>query len=452
MHLKRAKGQARLRRAGTARVVFGLLHALALVTGGMPGAARADDAQDDDASSGRVTLRSHSQLVGYTTQAVINGRSLANPNNQIAKLPTTQAQFAPRIDLTVTVDPCYLQLKPRGFFVWQGNTPGASGTSSDAYLNEGRLSCQAGPVNVEVGRSVLLWGSSIMLSPSNPFFAETGKTDPVKELLGRDIVRVSAQINPSWSVEAISNFHVDTRDTMKEDFSPVTALKVNWTGESASASALISHRDNGVDRIGTYGTWTVSDALLFYGDASLGRGRNALFAVQQPQAPAGWTFLQNQTRDSSLRASALLGASYTLTSGWTGTLELLYNGDGYSSGERREYQTAIQSGNTALAGGNAAAAGLLGQSLNPQQSLLGRRYAMVQLGRTDLFNKFDVTLRYMQAFDAPRGGNLALSVNYKLSPAAELFAYGQWNVGNSQSEFAQLYRFSLMSGVRYYWN
>jgi len=452
MHLKRAKGRQRKQRAGTARVVFGLLHTLALVSSGMPGSAWGADTQDDDASSGRFTLRHHTQLVGYATESVINGRSLANPNNQIAKLPTTQAQFAPRVDLTLTVDPCYLQLKPRGFFVWQGNTPGASGTSSDAYLNEGRLSCQAGPVNVEVGRSVLLWGSSIMLSPSNPFFAETGKTDPVRELLGRDIVRVSAQINPAWSVEAISNFHVDTRDTMKENFSPVTALKVNWTGESASASALVSHRDNGVDRIGAYGTWTASDALLFYGDASLGRGRNALFAVQQPQAPAGWTFVQNQTRDSSLRASALLGTSYTLTSGWTQTLELLYNGDGYSSGERRSYQKAIQSGNTALAAGNPAAAGLLGQSLNPQQSLLGRRYAMVQLGRTDLFNKVDLTIRYMQAFDSPRGGNLALSVNYKLSPAAELFAYGQWNVGNSQSEFAQLYRFSLMSGLHYYWN
>lgn len=452
MHLKRVKGRLRKQPDGTTRVSHGLLRAIALVSTVIPGSAWAIDAQDDEASTGRFTLHQHTQLVGYASGYVVNTRSLVNPNNQIAKLPTTQAQFAPRVDLTLTVDPCYLQLKPRGFFVWQGKTPGASGTSTDAYLNEGRMSCQAGPVNVEVGRSVLLWGSSIMLSPSNPFFAETGKTDPVRELLGRDIVRVSAQINPAWSVEAISSLHVDTRDTTKENFSPVTALKVNWTGDTASASALVSHRNNGVDRIGAYGTWTVSDALLFYGDASLGRGRNALFAVQQPQAPGGWTFLQNQTRDSSLRASALLGTSYTYLSGWTQTLELLYNGDGYSSGERRSYQKAIQSGNTALAAGNAAAAGLLGQSLDPQQSLLGRRYALVQLGRTDLFNKLDVTLRYMQAFDAPLGGNLALSVNYKLSPAAELFAYGQWNVGNSQSEFAQLYRFSVMSGLRYYWN
>jgi hypothetical protein len=452
MHLNRALGRPRRQRAGATRVVLGLLRAVAVVSAGMPAGVSAADAQDDDGSSARFTLRQHTQLVGYATVGVVNGRSLVNPGNQIARVPTTQAQFAPRVDLTLTVDPCYLQLKPRGFFIWQGKTPGASGTSSDAYLNEGRLSCQAGPVNVEVGRSVLLWGSSIMLSPSNPFFAETGKTDPVRELLGRDMVRVSAQINPSWSVEAISNFHVDTRDTMKENFSPVTALKVNWTGDSASASALVSHRDNGVDRVGAYGTWTVSDALLFYGDASLGRGRNALFAVQQPQAPGGWTFLQNQTRDRALRASALLGASYTLTSGWTQTLELLYNGDGYNRGERRAYQQAIQAGNSALATGNPAAAGLLGQALNPQQSLLGQRYAMFQLGRTDLFNKLDVTLRYMQAFDAPRGGNLALSVNYKLSPAAELFAYGQWNVGNSQSEFAQLYRFSVMSGLHYYWN
>jgi hypothetical protein len=214
----------------------------------------------------------------------------------------------------------------------------------------------------------------------------------------------------------------------------------------------VSHRDNGVNRLGAYGTWTVSDALLLYGDASLGQGRNALFAEQNARAPAGWTLSPTQTRDPSWRASALLGASYTLLSGWTQTLELLYNGDGYTSGERRAYQNAIRSGSSALAMGNPAGAELLGQALNPQQSLLGQRYALVQLSRTDLFNKLDLTIRYIQAFDAPYGGNVALSLTYKLSPAAELFAFGQWNVGNSQSEFLQLYRLSVISGLHYYWN
>jgi hypothetical protein len=453
MHLKQAERRSCRAPGGIARAVPGLVRVVVLVCIGMSGSAWATDDQDDDAS-GRFTFQNHTQMVGYVTGTILNRRSLVNPDNQVAKLPRTQAEIDPRVDLTLTVDRCFLQLKPRGFFVWEGNTPGAGAhTSTDAYLNEGRLSCSMpGNVNVEVGRSVLLWGSSILLSPSNPFFAETGKTDPVRELLGRDIVHVSAQVSPAWSVEGIGNFHVDTRDTSKPYFSPVTALKVNWTGDSASASALVSHRDNGVNRLGAYGTWTVSDALLLYGDGSLGQGRNALFAVPQEQAPAGWTLVQNQTRDSSWRASALLGASYTFLSGWTQTLELLYNGDGYNSSERRAYQSAIQVGNSALARGNPAGAGLLGQALNPQQNLLGRHYALVQLGRTDLFNKLDVTLRYVQAFDAPFGGNLALSLNYKLSPAAELFAFGQWNVGNPQSEFLQLDRFSIMSGLHYYWN
>lgn len=454
MHLKRADERPRREPCRSTRIILGLFRMVVLVgTGGVAGSAWATDGQDDDASGG-FAFQHHTQIVGFATGIVLNRRSLVNPDNQIAKLPRTQAEIDPRVDLTLKVDPCFLQLKPRGFFVWEGSAPGAGArASTDAYLNEGRLSCQMpGNVNVEVGRSVLLWGSAILLSPSNPFFAETGKTDPVRELLGRDIVRVTAQIAPQWSVEGISNFHVDTRDATKPYFSPVTALKVNWTGDSVSASALVSHRDNGVNRLGAYGTWTVSDALLFYGDASVGQGRNALFAEQHEQAPGGWVLTQNQTRDSSWRASALLGASYTFLSGWTQTLELLYNGDGYSSGERRAYQSAIESGNSALAMGNPAAAGLLGQALNPQQNLLGRRYALVQLGRTDLFNKLDLTLRYIQAFDAPYGGNLALSLNYKLSPAAELFAYGQWNVGNPQSEFLQLYRFSVMSGLHYYWN
>jgi hypothetical protein len=453
MKLKRAGGRLCRESRGTPRVLLGLLCAFALAFTGMWGPASAADGQDDGAFGG-IAFQHHTQIVGFGTGTVLNRRSLANPDNQIAKLPQTQGEIDPRVDLTLKVDPCYLQLKPRAFFVWQGSTPGAGArVSTDAYLNEGRLSCEMpGNINLEVGRGVLLWGSAILLSPSNPFFAETGRTDPVREQLGRDMVRASAQITPSWSVEGISNFHVDTRDTTKAYFSPVTALKVNWTGDSVSASALVSHRDNGVDRFGAYGTWTVSDALLLYGDASAGQGRNALFAEQQATAPAGWTLSQNQTRDSAWRVSALLGASYTLLSGWTQTLELLYNGDGYTSGERRAYQSAIRSGNTALARGDAAAAGLLGQALNPQQSLLGQRYALIQLGRTDLFNRLDVTLRYIQAFDTPLGGNLALSLTYKLSPSAELFAFGQWNVGNPQSEFLQLYRYSVISGLRYYWN
>jgi hypothetical protein len=54
--------------------------------------------------------------------------------------------------------------------------------------------------------------------------------------------------------------------------------------------------------------------------------------------------------------------------------------------------------------------------------------------------------------DAPNGEKLVLSLTYKLSPAAELFAFGQWNVGNPQSEFLQLYRLSVISGLHYYWN
>ncbi|NML29919.1 hypothetical protein HHL14_03605 [Paraburkholderia sp. G-4-1-8] len=453
----RRKAKGRARRASGETATFALrmlpLAVLGWAAAMVSGSARAADEHSDE-SSNWLSFGYNVQALGYGTGTVLNKESLVNPGNQIAKVPEIEGQIDPRIDLTLKAGPCYAQLKPRGFFVWQGSTPGENPrTSTDGYLNEGRLSCRMpGGVTAEVGRGVLLWGSSILLSPSNPFFAETGKTNPVNEMLGRDYARVSAQLSSAWSVEAIGNFHVDTRDTTKAYFSPVTALKVNWTGEAVSASALASHRDDGVNRLGAYGTWTVSDALLLYGDGSLGQGRSALFAEPQAGAPAGWTFVQNQTRDKSLRASALLGGSYTLASGWTQTLELLYNGDGYSSGERRAYQSAIQAANGALGMGNIAAAGVLGQALNPQQSLLGRRYALLQLGRTDLFNKLDVTLRYTQAFDAPRGGNAAVSLNYKVTPNAELFAFAQWNVGNSQSEFVQVARFSMMSGLHYYWN
>lgn len=414
--------------------------------------ASADDSTPSMPSG--LSFQANLTLLGYGTGTALNHDSLVNPDNRIAQIPRGQFEIDPRPDLTLKAKNCFMQLKPRAFFVWRSQANGSDArTSADAYLNEGRLSCRvSSAINAEAGRGVLLWGSSILLSPSNPFFAETGKTDPVRELLGRDFVRVTAQLAPAWSIEGIRNFHVDTRDITKPYFSPVGVLKLNWTGEAASASVLVSHRGNGVNRIGAYGTWTVSNAMLLYADSSLGQGNNALFAVRQAGAPGGWRFVQNQTGERGVRASALFGTSYTLPSGWTQTLELLYNGDGYTSSERQAYQQAIRAGNAALAAGELAVVGLLGQALRSQQNLLGRRYTLYQLSRTDLFNKLDVTLRYTQAFDVPRGGNVALSLNYKLGLSTEWFTFAQWNVGNPQSEFVQLSRFSIMSGLRYYWN
>ena len=101
--------------------------------------------------------------------------------------------------------------------------------------------------------------------------------------------------------------------------------------------------------------------------------------------------------------------------------------------------------------GDSNAAQVLGQALlTARQGLLGQRYAMYQIDRNDWFNTWDLALRYTQAFDSPRGGNLALSLNYKMNDHSELFTFAQWNTGNGQSEFAQLSRSSVISGIRYY--
>ncbi|WP_265577862.1 hypothetical protein [Pseudomonas protegens] len=401
-----------------------------------------------------LALQSTLTVLGYATWYRLNENSLVNPGNLVAQLPRRQLQLAPRPDFTLQAERCFFQLKPRAFASGQGERFELSQmqSSSDAYFNEARLSCQLpSALNLELGRGTLMWGNAILLSPSNPLFPATGKTDPVQEVYGKDLARLTWRLSADWQAEGFRGMSVNSRDMSADHFSPVSALKLNWTGNAASASVLAAQRDNGVRRLGAYGTLTLSDAWLVYGDGALGQGSNQSFVVAAEPQGMGWRFERNRVDDRSLRKNLLLGSSYTQESGWTHTFEALYNGDGYTRNQRKDYQRAIRQSNAALMFGDTGAANFLGQALlSSQQGLLGQRYALYQLDRTEWFNTLDVALRYTHALDAPQGGNLALSLNYKMADHAELFTFAQWNTGDAQSEYTQLARSSIISGWRYY--
>ncbi|WP_148049763.1 hypothetical protein [Pseudomonas protegens] len=401
-----------------------------------------------------LTLHSDLTVLSYATWNRLNQDALANPDNLIAQLPRRQMELAPRPDFSLTTSSCFFQFKPRAFLSARGESfaTGDQHTSGDAYVNEARLSCSLpNALNLELGRGTLLWGNAVLLSPSNPFFPETGKTDPVNEVFGKDFARATLALAEHWQIEGMRSVSSNSRDMSAQHFSPISAVKLNWTAEAATASLLASKRDNGVRRLGAYGTLTVSDAWLLYLDGSLGQGRDIPLPVAPTAQTRAWHFEHQPMADRRLRKSLLLGSGYTLESGWTHTLEALYNGDGYSPSEREDYQRAIGQSNAALMLGDSNAAQVLGQALlTARQGLLGQRYAMYQIDRNDWFNTWDLALRYTQAFDSPRGGNLALSLNYKMNDHSELFTFAQWNTGNGQSEFAQLSRSSVISGIRYY--
>jgi hypothetical protein len=86
-----------------------------------------------------------------------------------------------------------------------------------------------------------------------------------------------------------------------ETFEKIHALKIDFTGEATYAGFVLAHHEPDSLFLGAFGGWTVNDALLLYADLSMGE-----LANEDP---------------TSHQYAFLTGASYTLESGPTLTLE-----------------------------------------------------------------------------------------------------------------------------------
>ncbi|MEO7497447.1 MAG: hypothetical protein ABIT83_19230, partial [Massilia sp.] len=336
----------------------------------------------------------------------------------------------------------------------RGDAPaGVARNDHATYLNEGGLRCRLGDrLELSAGRELLQWGSSFFLSPSNPFIIDTGKTNPIQQLPGKDLWQAQWSGDGGVTFAVIRNGRQNGQETDPRNFSPTSAVKVDWMGEQASAGAIVSRRDNGVRRLGLYGTLPLSKAALVYTDLSAGRGNAGWFA-ERDAGPLGWRLAQSKLDgDGTLFYSLLAGAAYTFESGWTLTSEYLRGNEGYDRAERQAYNSAAGSAARAfraMDGGSGAAAALLGGALSPNLPYLGRDYLFLQLARNEWNDKGDAALRYVRPLGG--GGEGALwsgSLTYYLSNHIQGFLVASRNVGGERSDFGRLIHSSVQAGLR----
>jgi hypothetical protein len=142
--------------------------------------------------------------------------------------------------------------------------------------------------------------------------------------------------------------------------------------------------------------------------------------------------------------------SYTFESGWSLTAESLYDGDGYSAGERRAAATAAAAGDALFTSDSPRAglgAELLGQALAPGLMSVGRRYLFLQLLRSDWGNRADVALRWTRNLD-DRSQAYAASLSYGIDQHVQLLAIAELNTGSPNAEFGRLVRGALLLGLK----
>ena len=259
-----------------------------------------------------------------------------------------------------------------------------------------------------LGRENLQWGPAALLSPSNPFNANNGRNNPNLELPGLDYVRLVAIPNPALTMSLIANTGPG-RLEQNGPFEKAWAAKFDVTGDGHYFSVIASARQHERRRLGFFGGWNASDALLLYAEGSA--------AGKTAQAFSGNTY------------QVLAGGAYTLEAGPTLTFEYFHNSGGCRAAiELCLLQQIVTS--------------------TPPDPLLRTRYALLQLIDTKIAGKLNLALRLIRNLD-DHSSVLVVNLEYELGQHWQLYAVPTLYGGASDSEFGGLLRRSLFFGASY---
>ena len=331
--------------------------------------------------------------------------SVLNPDNR-RKVPryTLASDFRP--DFAFRASRLDLQFKPRFDFTWErcedGICDGQEDKDLSSYVNEWLVRIE--PVDslfVSYGREDLQWGPAMLLSPSNPFYTDNGRSNPKMEVPGADYGRVVWSPNIKWT----GSFIVQTDEGRQEevdDFEPTYALKIDYTADRGYFSLILARQEETTDdHIGFFGSWNVNDAFVVYTEESL--------------------------REDDLEA--LAGGSYTFGNGSMLTVEYFHNGSGARDDDLLDILAS-------------------GEWPDPRLMLLRKNYLLIQYYYRDMFDRWNALVRGTTDLDDQSAALLGL-VEYNLGANVQVFATGTLFAGDTADEFGSLLDYRAMAGLEF---
>jgi|RhiMetdeSRZDD1v2_1073273.scaffolds.fasta_scaffold03238_10 hypothetical protein len=357
----------------------------------------------------RRGFSSRISLLGFGTAAQPVDSGL-NPNN-ILQIPRYQLELDLRPDLALNFRQLELSVKPRFELRWQkwedGVRQGDSTTDVPVFVQEWlaryRLTNQ---LFVSYGRENLQWGPSYLLSPSNPFNRDNGQNNPKREVPGMDYGRGVWIPSSNWTVSFIANTSRGRLDLI-QDFEKTYAIKLDYTVEKKYFSLIPSSQENGKSRVGFFGGWTVSDALLLHMEGSI------------PPGEIGDTAI-------------LVGGAYTLELGPTIAVEFYHDGEGCTL---EDIVLCFRLG--------------IVNTKPPADPLIRQNYLLMQYAHSRLWDTtFNVTLRWIRDLDDSSDRIIGI-FEYDLNDHTQLFVIVNGDTGTKNAEFGSLLHYSVMAGVRY---
>ncbi len=380
--------------------------------------------------------------------------STQNPDNAFLNLYRYSGELDVRPDFFWEQPAVSAVFKPRftqAYLWWEdGPTKGKTDSPNRAFVNEWRV--QVMPfrtVFFSFGKEKLLWGPSFLASPSNILFKDTEKINPKTEVEGKYLARMISVPNNTLTVTVIAETQQE-ENGLQEVVKPLQALKADIVGSDYMISVIGYYRRNDRARMGSFGQWTASDALLLYYDGLVTRGTDALYAEQDPSSPLGASFVNKYEDSSRIFTTVTAGGSYTFLSGSTLSMEFLYNSQGYTDAEADEYYRLRKNAsdhffdNTVLAG---LSNKTLAESLNNGLPFLRRYYLMGQYQVREIKNVLDIILRYTHGVEE-RAGQASSIIEWQLSNRLQLFNINTVSVDHGRNtEFNALIQKSFMAGI-----
>jgi len=440
--------------------------------GSWPERAMADD---DDNTNFAAIQKKVAEHFSFDLRILASGvvqkpiDSSQNPGNNFLQIPRYLADLEIQPDLRLNIDPLELSIKPRmrlDYSDWrEGVRKGNSEWNVDWYINEWLARWKVlQNLFVSYGRENLQWGPSFLFSPSNPFFLDNGRRNPYVEVPGMDFGRLVWIPESSWTLSFIANTDEGQNKTHGLDpfekifippnglppFEKTYTLKADYTGRENYGSVILSYKEGSKISLGFFGGWTISDAVVLYGEGVITQGSDALYP-KQDSSPLGASMQEFHKNDSTIKPIFLIGGSYTFAGSGTLYLEYAYNSPGYSDCEADNYYSLRRRAAGAVSlGGLISALGeeTLGQTVNTGLRFLRKNYAMLQYTQTNIRNKIDLTLRWTQNLN-DGSGQFTTVVSYSLGNHLELFSVGTIDEGGRNTEFGSILRYQWMVGLKY---
>lgn len=369
-------------------------------------------------------------LYGYASHMALRDGSVLNPGNRIAHI--AQRSDTAELRMNAKAENDVLRFTARGIASMreQRNADGAQ-TARDSYLSQWQLRVLAtDELNVAVGRDVLNWGAAQFRSPSSPYYFDSGRSDPMRELTGMDMLKLSWTPDRQRSLQLVRIVRAGDEQAQSTVWRDSWLMKFEQRGDDWAYGLAVASAPHQSAFYGAHGQWTLSDAAMLYGEWSSSVQRDALLS---PSDLAQSFSVQSVSPRCS---TTLLGTAYTFDNGYTLNAEYLQEGHGYTAEQASAYFARAAS-STAVAG----------MALGYAPRLLGRDY--VHLVWQSNLMESDGFWRAMYTNNlTDHGGSLGVYAERVLNAHVNAFAIALHNLGSAQQEAAALFTRSVTLGVK----